>query len=73
MDWEAFFTVHRGLPREGPGTAEDVAWACGLAGLPEGAVICDAVCGRAEPATRGASYAQECQDRRQNSKYGNAS
>lgn len=45
MDWEAFFTVHRGLPREGPGTAQDVAWACGLAGLPEGAVICDAGCG----------------------------
>lgn len=33
MDWKAFFTVHKGLPREGPGTADDVDWACGLAAV----------------------------------------
>ncbi|SNR97278.1 class I SAM-dependent methyltransferase [Antarctobacter heliothermus] len=45
MDWSTFFEVHKDLPREGPGTAEDVVWATGLAGLPEGAVICDAAAG----------------------------
>lgn len=45
MDWETFFAVHRGLPREGPGAPDDVAWACALAGLPEDASICDAGCG----------------------------
>lgn len=45
MDWEAFFEVHKDLPREGPGTPEDVAWALDLAGLPEGASICDAGAG----------------------------
>lgn len=45
MDWEAFFTVHSDLPREGPGEAADVAWALDLAGVPEGAAICDAGAG----------------------------
>lgn len=45
MDWEAYFTVHSDLPREGPGEAADVAWALALARLPEGAVICDAGAG----------------------------
>lgn len=45
MDWQAFFTVHQDLPREGPGTAEEVAWACNLAGLPSDAAICDAGAG----------------------------
>lgn len=45
MDWNAFFEVHKDLPREGPGTSEDVVWACALAGVPEGAVICDAAAG----------------------------
>ncbi|MBW4982102.1 class I SAM-dependent methyltransferase [Mameliella sp. CS4] len=45
MDWEAFFTVHKDLPREGPGSPDDVAWALDLAALPEGAVICDAGAG----------------------------
>ncbi|MGP6085665.1 class I SAM-dependent methyltransferase [Antarctobacter jejuensis] len=45
MDWSAFFTVHKDLPREGPGTADDVSWALELAGLPEGAMICDAAAG----------------------------
>ncbi|GGF53961.1 Methyltransferase domain-containing protein [Mameliella alba] len=45
MDWEAFFAVHKDLPREGPGSAEDVAWALELAALPEGAAICDAGAG----------------------------
>lgn len=45
MDWEAFFEVHKDLPREGPGTPGDVAWALDLAALPEGAVICDAGAG----------------------------
>ncbi|PSL20696.1 class I SAM-dependent methyltransferase [Shimia abyssi] len=42
MDWDAFFAVHKDLPREGPGSDRDVAWALALAELPEGASICDA-------------------------------
>lgn len=42
MDWQSFFTVHKDLPREGPGTPDDVAWACALAGLAKDASICDA-------------------------------
>lgn len=45
MDWQAFFTVHQGLDREGPGEAADVAWAGALAQVPPGAAICDAGCG----------------------------
>ncbi|NBE08519.1 class I SAM-dependent methyltransferase [Paragemmobacter ruber] len=45
MDWDSFFTVHSDLPREGPGEAGDVAWALALAGVPEGAAICDAGAG----------------------------
>ena len=45
MDWSMFFEVHKDLPREGPGSPEDVAWAAGLADLPSGAVICDAAAG----------------------------
>ncbi|MEC3862313.1 class I SAM-dependent methyltransferase [Mesobacterium sp. TK19101] len=45
MDWDAFFTVHKDLPREGPGTQDDVDWACGLADLAPDAVICDAGAG----------------------------
>lgn len=45
MDWESFFAVHSDLPREGPGEAADVAWALALAGVPEGAAICDAGAG----------------------------
>lgn len=42
MDWDSFFAVHSELPREGPGSPEDVAWACALARLAQDAVICDA-------------------------------
>lgn len=42
---EAFFTLHRDVPREGPGTPEDVHWAAGILGLREDARICDAACG----------------------------
>jgi SAM-dependent methyltransferase len=45
MDWDAFFTVHSDLPREGPGEAADVAWALTLAQVPVGAAICDAGAG----------------------------
>ncbi|MCZ8133719.1 MAG: class I SAM-dependent methyltransferase [Rhodobacteraceae bacterium] len=45
MDWDSFFAVHSDLPREGPGEAADVAWALALAGVPEGAAICDAGAG----------------------------
>ncbi|NJM84675.1 MAG: class I SAM-dependent methyltransferase [Tabrizicola sp.] len=40
-----FFQLHRDLPREGPGTPEDVIWALDLAGTPDGAWICDAAAG----------------------------
>ncbi|MEM6386621.1 MAG: class I SAM-dependent methyltransferase [Pseudomonadota bacterium] len=45
MNWEAFFQVHRDLPREGPGEAADVHWALDMAGTPAGARILDAACG----------------------------
>ena len=45
MSMEAFFTVHRDLPREGPGLPEDVLWALEVAETPERARICDAACG----------------------------
>lgn len=45
MDWDAFFAVHRDLPREGPGLAEDVAWVGGLIGISPQGQVCDAGCG----------------------------
>ncbi|MFD2738721.1 class I SAM-dependent methyltransferase [Sulfitobacter aestuarii] len=45
MDMKAFFTLHRDLPREGPGTPEDVAWAAQHAGLASNARIADVGCG----------------------------
>ncbi|TCL09627.1 methyltransferase family protein [Shimia isoporae] len=42
MDWDNFFLVHKDLPREGPGHPDEVAWACALAGVPDGARILDA-------------------------------
>ncbi len=44
-EWEAFFTVHRDLPREGPGDAQSVLWALDLAGTPPRARIADLGCG----------------------------
>jgi trans-aconitate methyltransferase len=45
MDWDAFFAVHRDLPREGPGLAEDVAWVGQLIGISPRGRVCDAGCG----------------------------
>ncbi|KUJ85941.1 hypothetical protein AVO45_02910 [Ruegeria marisrubri] len=45
MDWDAFFTLHKDLPREGPGCAEDVLWALERAGLSGEVTVCDAGCG----------------------------
>lgn len=45
MDMAAFFTVHQDLPREGPGSPEDVSWACDLAGVAADAVVLDAGAG----------------------------
>lgn len=45
MDMESFFVVHQDLPREGPGSPEDVAWALQLANLQGKASICDAGAG----------------------------
>lgn len=42
---EAFFTVHRGLNREGPGEPADVDWALQMAGTPGDARILDAASG----------------------------
>lgn len=42
-DMQAFFEVHRGLPREGPGMPEDVHWA--LAQIDPPARVLDAACG----------------------------
>lgn len=41
----SFFTLHRDLPREGPGQAEDVHWALYAAAVPEEARIADLACG----------------------------
>lgn len=42
---DAFFTLHRDLPREGPGEAADVAWAADVAKLPPSARMADVACG----------------------------
>jgi hypothetical protein len=42
---QAFFKVHRDLPREGPGLPADVHWALKVAGTPEDARILDAASG----------------------------
>ncbi|KEJ89540.1 class I SAM-dependent methyltransferase [Sulfitobacter donghicola] len=42
---EAFFTLHRDLPREGPGEAGDVVWAASFLDLPARAQIADVACG----------------------------
>lgn len=44
-EMEAFFRLHDGLEREGPGSAEDVAWAAALAGVHRNARMLDAGCG----------------------------
>ena len=43
MSEEAFFTLHRDIPRQGPGTAEDVLWV--LENIDAPARIIDAGCG----------------------------
>jgi len=45
LDTEAFFKLHRDLPREGPGVPGDVAWAASLLDLPARARIADVACG----------------------------
>ncbi len=45
MNRKAFFTLHRDLPREGPGERSDVSWAAEVLGLKRDARICDAACG----------------------------
>lgn len=42
---DAFFTVHRDLPREGPGEAADVRWALDQLGLSGPIDVLDAACG----------------------------
>lgn len=42
MDMEAFFRLHDGLPREGPGCEADVLWAALQAGVSDTARILDA-------------------------------
>lgn len=45
METNAFFEVHKDLPREGPGCPEDVKWAIELAGTHGEARVVDAGCG----------------------------
>lgn len=42
---EAFFTLHRDLPREGPGLAEDVAWVAERINTAQVTRILDGACG----------------------------
>lgn len=46
-DWpaDAFFELHKDLPREGPGDPADIAWATSLGSLPPDGTLCDAACG----------------------------
>lgn len=44
-DMTAFFTLHRDLPREGPGEPSDVNWAVEQVDLPARAEIADVACG----------------------------
>lgn len=45
MTWDAFFTLHHGLDREGPGDRASVDWAVARAGLGPDGWVCDAGCG----------------------------
>ena len=45
MSAEAFLTLHRNLPREGPGEPADIEWLGQQVDLPEDALICDVACG----------------------------
>lgn len=45
MNREAFFTLHRDLPREGPGEAADVLWAIAELGLSGPVRVADFACG----------------------------
>ncbi len=45
MSAQAFLTLHRNLPREGPGEPADIEWLGRQIDLPEGAAICDNACG----------------------------
>ncbi len=45
MSAEAFLTLHRNLPREGPGEPADIEWLGQQIALPENARICDNACG----------------------------
>ncbi|WP_422073780.1 class I SAM-dependent methyltransferase [Tranquillimonas rosea] len=42
---DAFFNLHDGLPREGPGDRESLDWALSRAAIPRDAAILDAGCG----------------------------
>ncbi|MCX7559526.1 class I SAM-dependent methyltransferase [Sulfitobacter sp. F26204] len=42
---QAFFTLHRDLPREGPGEPADIHWAASVAGTPQTAQMADVGCG----------------------------
>jgi trans-aconitate methyltransferase len=42
---DAFMQVYGPIPRQGPGTAEDVVWACARAELQPDARVCDVGCG----------------------------
>lgn len=45
MDWDAFFALHRDLPREGPGEAADVEFVFATARIAPNTRILDAGCG----------------------------
>ena len=45
MNWEAFFTIHQDLPREGPGEPDDIAWAREHLDLKPDCQIADLACG----------------------------
>lgn len=45
MEGQAFFQLHAGLTREGPGDDDSLNWALQLVGVPKDGVICDAGCG----------------------------
>ena len=42
---QAFFELHKDLPREGPGETADIQWAANIAGLSKSAQMADVGCG----------------------------
>ena len=61
MNWNAFFTLHKDLEREGPGAPEDVDWVVARTGLDGAVSVLDAGCGPGADLLRFAQVLPEAQ------------